>query len=235
MQAQNLATTGVVPGKKQRTYTIGQVVERLQAEFPELSQSKVRFLEKQELLHPMRSTKGYRRYTDEDVERLHYVLTMQRDHYMPHKVLFEHLQALDAGKVQSLDPVMGAAPVAGGTLSLVELAEASGVGTDFLSTLLSQGLLSSVEKGVYTREHVRVVKAVHELVEAGVDLRQLAKAKGAASRQFDVIRSVTGAIARGHDLDAREHANETGRMIISLLVELNAALITNMLAEEERK
>jgi DNA-binding transcriptional MerR regulator len=80
------------------TRSIGQVMAILRTEFPEISISKIRFLEAEGLITPQRAPSGYRRYAESDVERLRYVLSVQREHYLPLKVIREHLEQLDRGQ-----------------------------------------------------------------------------------------------------------------------------------------
>ena len=90
---------------RQPTRSIGQVMAILRTEFPEISISKIRFLEAEGLLSPLRAPSGYRRYTEGDLERLRYVLSVQREHYLPLKVIREHLQQIDRGQTpQTLTP-----------------------------------------------------------------------------------------------------------------------------------
>src|SRR3954453_21320166 len=77
--------------------SIGQVLATLKGDFPDISISKIRFLESEGLIAPQRAPSGYRRYSETDLERLRYVLSVQRDHYLPLKVIKEHLDAIDAG------------------------------------------------------------------------------------------------------------------------------------------
>ena len=84
----------------------------LHTEFPEISISKIRFLEAEGLITPQRAPSGYRRYTESDVERLRYVLSVQREHYLPLKVIREHLEQIDRGQTQ-LGLTQGAALGAG--------------------------------------------------------------------------------------------------------------------------
>ena len=83
----------------------------LRDDFPDISISKIRFLESEGLITPQRAPSGYRRYTDADVERLRYVLTVQREHYLPLKVIREHLELIDRGLTP---PSLGVGPAAGG-------------------------------------------------------------------------------------------------------------------------
>ena len=79
--------------------SIGQVLAALKGDFPDISISKIRFLETEGLVTPERAPSGYRRYVESDIERLRYVLTVQRDHYLPLKVIREHLTMIDRGEV----------------------------------------------------------------------------------------------------------------------------------------
>lgn len=79
--------------------SIGQVLAALKADFPDVTISKIRFLETEGLVTPERAPSGYRRYVESDIERLRYVLTVQRDHYLPLKVIREHLTMIDRGEV----------------------------------------------------------------------------------------------------------------------------------------
>src|SRR5512135_2096739 len=84
-------------GAPKPTMSIGEVLAQLRPDFPEVSLSKIRFLEEQGLVDPERTPSGYRKFTHEDVDRLRFVLSVQRDHYLPLRVIREHLDALDAG------------------------------------------------------------------------------------------------------------------------------------------
>lgn len=106
--------------------SIGQVLAALKADFPDVTISKIRFLETEGLVTPERAPSGYRRYVESDIERLRYVLTVQRDHYLPLKVIREHLTMIDRGEVPpgragllppGATPVDPAQPMANGQAS----------------------------------------------------------------------------------------------------------------------
>src|SRR5215210_4584238 len=84
--------------QRHATRSIGQVLAILRTDFPDVSISKIRFLEAEGLISPQRAPSGYRRYTESDVERLRYVLSVQREHYLPLKVIREHLEQVDRGQ-----------------------------------------------------------------------------------------------------------------------------------------
>jgi len=96
--ADEQSTPAQEPRLRPATRSIGQVLAVLRTEFPEISISKIRFLEAEGLITPQRAPSGYRRYTEGDVERLRYVLSVQRQHYLPLKVIREHLDQIDRGQ-----------------------------------------------------------------------------------------------------------------------------------------
>ena len=88
--------------------TIGEVLAVLRDDFPDVTISKIRYLESEDLVHPQRTASGYRKFSRADVSRLRYVLTAQRDHYLPLRVIKDHLDALDRG-----EPLPGSASTPG--------------------------------------------------------------------------------------------------------------------------
>ena len=141
--------------------SIGQVLSQLDLEFPGISASKIRFLEERGLVHPSRTETGYRKYSQTDIERLRYILTMQRDHYMPLKVIRQHLEDMEAGRVLNsmpatvsedvLDTVLGPNEQEGRTYTLRELAEYANTTPELIRELIDFGLLedgSDVERCV---------------------------------------------------------------------------------------
>ncbi|MGA7690578.1 MAG: MerR family transcriptional regulator, partial [Jiangellales bacterium] len=92
-----MSATAPAPSGRSGTLSIGQVLAGLREDFPDVTISKIRFLETEGLVEPERAPSGYRRFTPTDVERLRYVLAAQRDHYLPLKVIREHLDAIDRG------------------------------------------------------------------------------------------------------------------------------------------
>lgn len=93
-------------------FTIGEVLNRLKQEFEDISISKIRFLESEGLIYPDRTESGYRKFSDDDVDRLRFILTAQRDHYLPLKVIREQLERVDAG-VMGVPVTNGAATLPG--------------------------------------------------------------------------------------------------------------------------
>ena len=86
-----------IVSKRSNLFTIGEVLNQVRSEFEDISISKIRFLEAEGLLVPARTKSGYRKFSHADVDKLRYILRMQKDHYLPLKVIKEHLEAIDRG------------------------------------------------------------------------------------------------------------------------------------------
>ena len=141
---------------------IGEVLARLHAEFPDVSVSKIRFLESEGLIAPARSPSGYRRFDETDVERLRFILTAQRDHYLPLRVIKERLVPPSpdaAGGPNAPDPGSASAPD-GGRLSRRQLLEAAGIDDQQLAELETFGLVRRAGR-TYGRDAVGAVSYTH--------------------------------------------------------------------------
>jgi DNA-binding transcriptional MerR regulator len=104
-------------------FTIGEVLNQLKEDFEDITISKIRFLETEGLIYPDRTESGYRKFTDDDVDRLRFILTAQRDHYLPLKVIREQLERLDAGEAPNRGPQVGGAPAEEGGIAGQRAAE----------------------------------------------------------------------------------------------------------------
>lgn len=221
--------------------SIGGVIALLSPEFPDLTVSKVRFLENEGLVTPERTASGYRRFNEDDRERLRYVLTAQRDRYLPLKVIREELHALDAaiadGSTTALRPRPGADGVPGSTpddfrsdtlkrLTREHVVEQAGVPEDLVDALVDAGLIVAGRGGFYDPEAVLVARTAHDLAGHGVDVRHLRSFRTAADRQTGLINQIAGPVAHRGDADARDRAAELAREIASLSVALHSTLVT---------
>src|SRR6266571_8559084 len=134
-------------------FSISEVLVQLRGEYPDISVSKIRFLESEGLIEPARSPSGYRRFGPADIERLRYILTAQRDQYLPLRVIKEKLSAIDRGEDTGEDPgpraALGLVPAApageagqgAALLTRSELADAAGIGDGELTELEEFGLV----------------------------------------------------------------------------------------------
>lgn len=191
---------------------IGAVIAELSEEFPELTVSKIRFLEAQGLLAPVRTPSGYRRYSIADRDRLRYILTIQRDHFLPLKVIAEHLDAMSRGLAppEILDPTprppaaaSDAGLVAGATatsatvrLSEAELLRESGLTAAELADAAEQGLLTAGSDGSYGLVELSAAQAIRSLADFGASARHLRAIRLAAERHIGFADQLVHAAGR---------------------------------------
>jgi DNA-binding transcriptional MerR regulator len=202
---------------------IGEVLARLRAEFPDVSVSKIRFLESEGLIEPARAPSGYRRFAPADVERLRFILTAQRDEYLPLRVIKERL------------PRSGGADPAGGTgrpetLTRHELLAAAGINAEQLAELETFGLVRRVGRA-YPRDALRAASAAALLSRYGVQARHLRAVRAAAEREISFIEQVVAPVLRQRKPQARQQAGQTAREIAALTLRLHAALVEAALDE----
>jgi len=225
-----------------RTMSIGQVLAALRDDFPDVTISKIRFLEAEGLVEPQRAPSGYRRFTADDVERLRYVLGAQRDHYLPLKVIREHLDALDRG-LEPATPLarprvprdLGAGQEGSAddlairrsevTLTRTELIEAAGITDRSLAALEGHGLVASTRSGHYDADALTVARICAQLEEFGLQPRHLRPFRTAADREIDLVEQVVDPLLRRRDDDGHGRAEEVARQIAALSHQLHTALV----------
>lgn len=222
--------------------SIGTVLTLLREEFPEVTISKIRFLEAEGLVEPTRTPSGYRKFTAQDVERLANVLRMQRDHYLPLKVIREHLEAMERGEEVALpapatpprDLVEGLhapgeeRPTAA-RIGRAELLAAAEVEEEALADWESYGLISAAEDGSYDIEAVTIAKLVADLGRFGLEPRHLRAVRAAAEREAGLVEQVVAPLRRHRNPQTRAHAEATTRELATLSVRLHAALVQTAL------
>ncbi|SHI41242.1 MerR family regulatory protein [Streptomyces sp. 3214.6] len=219
--------------------SIGTVLNALRDEFPEVTISKIRFLESEGLVEPQRTPSGYRKFSAEDLERLGHVLRMQRDHYLPLKVIREHLDAMERGEAVPLPSVGrqrdGEAvlePSEGPTVARIgrsELLAAAGIGEPELAEWESYGLVVPLEDGVYDAEAATVAALVAELGRFGIEPRHLRVMKAAADREAGLVDQVVAPLRRHRNPQTRAHAEARTKELAGLTVRLHAALVQTAL------
>ncbi|WP_309059468.1 MerR family transcriptional regulator [Streptomyces sp.] len=220
--------------------SIGTVLNVLREEFPEVTISKIRFLESEGLIEPQRTPSGYRKFSAGDVERLGHVLRMQRDHYLPLKVIREHLEAMERGEAVQL-PVLSRprdgeaahepaseAPTAA-RIGRAQLLAAAGIDERELAEWESYGLLTPVEEGVYDAEAVTVAELITELGRFGIEPRHLRAMKAAADREAGLVDQLVAPLRRHRNPQTRAHAEARTKELAGLTVKLHAALVQTAL------
>ena len=225
--------------------SIGEVLSLLRSDFPEISISKIRFLEAEGLVEPERTPSGYRKFSHRDVERLRYVLKSQREHYLPLKVIKEHLDAIDRGleppEVNGGGPQVPRVVLAGDgypssdsftadaselRLSRAELLSGAEIDVSFLEQLETYGLVKP-RPGTnhYDGDALVVAKTAGELAAFGIEPRHLRAFKTAADREVGLVEQVVSPMRRSRDAGAKARAEDTIAQMAALSVRLHATLV----------
>ena len=241
-----MSSSAAANGVASRAFmSIGEVLGQLRPEFADITISKIRFLEAEGLIEPERTASGYRKFSREDLSRLRYVLSAQRDHYLPLRVIKEHLDAIDRG----LEP-----PALGGggpkvpralvaaeglpgadaflpevseiRLSREELLSAAGLEPEQLDQLEQYGLVAPRSGGShYDGDALVIAKTVAEMARFGIEARHLRPFKSAAEREIGLVEQVVTPLVRQRNPEARARADEVARELAALSVKLHATLV----------
>ena len=210
---------------------IGQVLAKLKPDFPDLSPSKLRFLEEQRLIAPARTDSGYRKFSPRDLERLRLILTMQRDHYLPLKVIRSYLADLDAGRnpawpgaAAQATPSMLAAERRYGR---EELLKEAGAPSSLLDEAVSASLLQPGD--TFSDDALGVLKALAELRRVGIEPRHLRGFRAAAEREAGLLESAVLPAIRRRDGASRARGAELALELAAQLDVVRASLIRGAL------
>jgi DNA-binding transcriptional MerR regulator len=206
-------------GPARASIGIGQVLAELRSEFPDISPSKIRFLEAEGLIQPARAESGYRRFAVADIERLRFILTAQRDEYLPLRVIKERLAALDDDEAGAVPP-----PVA---MTRSELLEAAGADEEILAELEDYGLVRRAR--MYGTQALAVVRSAVAVREYGIQPRHLRAVKAAADREVSLVEQVTAPLMR--QKGSREPALRAARDVAGHIARLHATLVEDGLTE----
>ena len=226
----------MTPRAARSTMTIGALLAAVQEEFPDVTISKIRFLETEGLLTPTRTPKGYRVYTVADVERLRYILTAQRDRFWPLKVIGEALDALDRGLTPPEDSGRPAPPRAAEDpdvptladlarhralrLTAAELAEAAGCDAATVEALEGFHLVRPDAEGHYGEDAVAVAHAAGRLAAYGLEPRHLRTFRTAADREIGLVEQALGPVGAGDDQATARRAD-----LLQACLALHTALV----------
>ncbi|MFT4218843.1 MAG: MerR family transcriptional regulator [Micropruina sp.] len=225
--------------------SIGQVLAVLKEDFPDISISKIRFLESEGLIAPERAPSGYRRYAESDIARLRYILTVQKSHYLPLKVIREHLEAIDRGEdPPRLEPLTGgaaatvpAAQLAGNgqqrntkrpiRITRRELLELSGLSEANLAELERHALVNPRRGTVYYgRDALTIAVAARKLAAYGMDARHLRVVKQAAEREVGLIeQAITPHLRRS------QTSQQLSKEVMQLVMHAHAAIMRSTMPQ----
>ncbi|HET7567157.1 MAG TPA: MerR family transcriptional regulator [Gaiellaceae bacterium] len=211
---------------RQRLLTIGTVCRRLKAEFPDVSISKIRYLEDQGLLNPRRTQGGYRLFSEADVERLETILRLQRDEFLPLRVIREELEA-GAGKERR----RRRAAVAGGPeheIDLDDLCERAGIARERARELEDFGLLEPRLEGsqrVYSETDVEIAAACETLARFGIAPRHLRAFRSSADRESGLLEAIAAPALRSRNPERRRAGLEDLQALAETAQELSELLL----------
>jgi DNA-binding transcriptional MerR regulator len=228
--------------------SIGAVLDLLRPDFPDVTISKIRFLEAEGLVTPQRAASGYRRFTAYDCARLRFILTAQRDQYLPLKVIKAQLDAQPDGELPRAGSPYGVprlvsigGPEGGGRgqprsdpaavaptrirLSREDLLERSGVDAGLLTALLKAGVITTGPGGFFDEHAVAILQCARALAEYGVEPRHLRAFRSAADRQSDLIAQIAGPLVKAGKAGARDRADDLAREVAALAITLHTSLI----------
>ena len=228
--------------------SIGEVLDSLKDEFADISISKIRFLEAEGLIDPERTGSGYRKFYDKEVERLKYILQLQRDHFMPLKVIRERLSEADinGGVLRSVVPAVlsgnGAAQpeaaqpeaaqdMTGVSLSLDELCRAAGLTDEEFQGLVDFKVMVVKEEDTYDENDLLIAKAARKFFQFGVEPRHLRMYKQFADREADFFQRVVLPFARRKDAESQREASRSMHELMGLSRQMREGVLKTTLRE----
>jgi DNA-binding transcriptional MerR regulator len=221
---------------RQKAVTIGTVCKALQQEFPDISISKIRYLEDQKLLAPRRTQGGYRLYTQNDIQRLRTILRLQRDEFLPLRVIRQELAGgrserevtAPAADGRSMRRALVSTRDPGALYSLEDVVEETGADAGLVRELVDYGVIKGDQRaGVrYFDETEReIVRAVSELARYGVGGRNLRVFRSSADREAQLLQSILAPALRSRNPERRREAIEALENLASVTTHLKHLLL----------
>jgi DNA-binding transcriptional MerR regulator len=210
-----------------RRLTIGAVRERLVEEFPDISISKIRYLEGQGLLAPRRTQSGYRLYSDDDVERLQTILRLQRDEFLPLRVIRDELMSPGAKRRTRRRSSSGPLSAHEPTIDLRTLCERSAAEPAFVHELEDFGILEPVEvdgKAQYPERDIEIVAACSRLARFGIEPRNLRSIRNGASSAAGLLEQIVAPALRSRNPERRSAGIEDLETLAATSQELSQLL-----------
>lgn len=234
-----------------RLRAIGEVIAELKHEFPDLTQSKVRFLEGEGLIQPLRTPSGYRKFSDDDITRLRFILTLQRDNYLPLRVIKERVAQLDreeiARRLPQTHPTGGGAEVRAlrpepatdgpvhsvgvgargieASCSRAELIENTGLTSDQVSALEEFELIRRQPSGRFGSESILVATVAAQLAAHGFEPRHLRFLRHSANRELGVIEGAVAPLGRPGSVEAVSRRQEVVTELAEAFLVVHRALV----------
>jgi DNA-binding transcriptional MerR regulator len=215
-----------------KLFTIGQVLSVLNPEFPDLSPSKLRFLEEQGLIEPQRTPAGYRKFSEQDVQRTRVILELQRDQYLPLRVIREYLEQLDSGKTPSLPQVQSSVsrlqPKNPIKLTKVALMSETGISAGLLQEAQT---LSLIAKEPFESADLEIARAVVHLQRFGISPRHLRGLKASAEREIGIIEGVVAPVLGKNEAASKSRAAHYAQEIENQFATIRGELIKSVISK----
>ena len=214
-----------------RLHTIGAVCERLRGEYPDISISKIRYLEDQDLVRPQRTRGGYRLFSEDDVMRLETILRLQRDEFLPLKVIRDELDAPQPDRPRRRPTGLRAEV---GEVDLAELCGRAEVTSEFARRLEEYDLVTPrIESGerFYRESDTEIAAACARIARHGLDARHLRAFRTAAGRQSALLEQLVATGLRSRDLERRRQAVDDLESLAEVAIELAQLLLLRDLRE----
>jgi DNA-binding transcriptional MerR regulator len=211
-------------GASSGSLSIGQVLARLTPEFPALSASKLRFLEVQGIVNPVRTESGYRKFSASDVERLRTALTMQRDYGIPLARIREYL---DEHGADQAPPAVASIVQTARRYRREELIATAGASAALLNDAVSAGLIAPAE--TYDERTLGLLRALVALDAHGIQPRHLRGVKQTAEREVSLVESALAPLLRRSDAASRARASELAPELARRIDDLRGAFVQSAL------
>ena len=222
--------------RPRKALTIGAVCKILQSEFDDVSISKIRYLEDQKLLTPRRTSGGYRLYSQSDVERLRTILRLQRDEFLPLRVIRQELASgadisLGEGDKRAPNGAVRRAILVDTSrayLSIEEVVEETGAREELIGELENYGIVQPEKregKTVYDETDREIVRAANELSRVGVGARNLRVFRSSADREANLLEALLGPSLRSRNPDRRKEALQSLESLAATVSHLKHLLL----------
>jgi len=215
--------------------SIGEVINLLRDDFPDVSVSKIRFLESQGLIDPGRSDSGYRQFDQEDLARLRFILQQQRDHFLPLKVIKSKLTLWERGEdlaSRTAEPT-SSLESRGEPLSRDDLLRRSGLSPSELDELIEVGVLRSPgEPEVFAPDTGIVATEAKRLMDQGFEPRHLRTIRLSVDREADLLRQLAAPLLRAHNPEARARARDLLELSGGAVQAMHRAMLEDELKQQ---
>lgn len=217
-----------------RVLSIGEVINLLRDDFPDVSVSKIRFLESQGLIDPGRSDSGYRQFDEEDLARLRFILQQQRDHFLPLKVIKSKLTLWERGEDLGVETSAPVSPLEsrGQPLGEDDLLRRSGLSKEELADLIEVGVIRPLGPGdVYSPECGLVAMEAKRLMDQGLEPRHLRTIRLSVDREADLLVQLVAPLLRARNPEARARAKDLMDLAAGAVQAMHRAMLEDELKQ----